>query len=166
MQDTIDVLIIEDNGDDAELMVLELEMAGFTVVWHRVETKDDFLTHLNTQVDIVLADYNLPQFTAPRALDLLLSYGFDTPFIVVTGSISEEIAVACIKQGAADYLLKDRLSRLGEAVRQAIKQRDLRRAQREAEQNLLIMNRAIDTSINAVVLADLSGRITYVNKAF
>lgn len=166
MQDTIDVLIIEDNEDDAELMVLELEVAGYTVVWRRVETKDDFLTHLNTQVDIVLADYNLPQFTAPRALDLLLNYGFDTPFIVVTGSISEEIAVACIKQGAADYLLKDRLSRLGEAVRQAIKQRDLRRAQREAEQNLLIMNRAIDTSINAVVLADLSGRINYVNKAF
>jgi PAS domain S-box-containing protein len=162
----IRVLVVEDHEDDAELMILELQAAGLETAWTRVETADDFRAHLAPDVDIILSDYNLPHLKAPEVLKLLAESGYDTPLIVVTGSISEEIAVATIKQGATDYLLKDRLSRLGEAVRHAIKERDLRRAQREAERNLIVMGRAIETSSNAVAMANLSGEISYINRAF
>lgn len=132
MEQRIQVLIIEDHNDDAELMILELANSGLNFAWERVDTKETFLACLSAEVDVILADYSLPQFSAPDALTLLQESGYDAPFIVVTGAISEEVAVACMKQGAADYLLKDRLSRLGSAVRHAIAQRDLRREQQQA----------------------------------
>jgi PAS domain S-box-containing protein len=165
MPDTIRVLIVEDRHDDAEIMLLALEADNFDVAWQRVETAEDYLKHLSPEVDVVLADYTLPQFGASAALGLLKDSDLDIPFIVVTGTVSEELAVSCMKQGAADYLLKDRLSRLGEAVRQAIKQRDLRRVQRTAEQALTILGHAVDTSINAIVMVDVQGSITYINRA-
>jgi PAS domain S-box-containing protein len=165
MPDAIKVLIVEDRHDDAEIMALALEADNFDVAWKRVETSEDYLRHLSPDVDVVLADYTLPQFNASAALGILKDTGLDIPFIVVTGTVSEEIAVSCMKQGAADYLLKDRLSRLGEAVRQAVKQRDLRRVQRTAEQALTILGRAVETSINAIVMVDVQGSITYINRA-
>lgn len=165
MPDAIKVLIVEDRRDDAEVMLLALEAANFDVTWQRVETAEDYRRHLSPELDVVLADYTLPQFSALIALELLKQTGWDVPLIVVTGTVSEEMAVACMKQGAADYLLKDRLSRLGEAIRQALKQRALRREQRAAEQSLTILGRAVDTSINAIVMVDLQGHITYVNHA-
>ena len=165
MPDPIKILIVEDRRDDAEIVVLALAADNFDVAWQRVETATDYLRHLAPDVDVVLADYTLPQFNASAALDLLKSTGLDIPFIVVTGTVSEEIAVACMKQGAADYLLKDRLSRLGEAVRQAIRQRELRRIQRMSEQALTILGRAVETSMNAIVMVDGQGVITYINRA-
>src|SRR5688572_21144809 len=136
MSSLIQVLVVEDKLDDAEIMILELEASGFETAWTRVETAHEFRAHLSASIDVILSDYNLPQFKAPDALEILQASGLDVPFVVVTGSISEEVAVSAIKQGATDYLLKDRLSRLGEAVRQAIEQRDLRRSEREAARNL------------------------------
>ncbi len=165
MPEPIQVLILEDRLDDAEIMVLELEANGFAVSWTCVETADAFLAQLASTPDIILADYTLPRFNAPDALTLLQQTGQDIPFIVVTGSISEEAAVFCMKQGAADYLLKDRLGRLGEAVRHAIQQRNLRTAQHAAEQELIVLGHAVDTSINAVVMTDTRGTITFINRA-
>ncbi|MEM8857977.1 MAG: hybrid sensor histidine kinase/response regulator [Chloroflexota bacterium] len=129
----INTLIIEDRPDDIELLLLELDRDGIEYDWWSVETKEGFLKHLTPDIDIILADYNLPQFSAPEALKLLQESDVDAPFIVVTGSISEEVAVACMKDGAADYLIKDRLSRLGGAIRQALEKRNLERVQKEAE---------------------------------
>jgi PAS domain S-box-containing protein len=165
MIDPIRVLILEDRNDDAEIMVLALEDDGFEVAWERVETPDSLIAHLTPDVDVILADYTLPQFTASDALVLLQKRAIDIPLIVVTGSVSEKIAVACIKHGATDYLLKDRLSRLGEAVRFAIRQRDLRRAQRQAELDLIVLRQAVESSINAVVMTDMQGRIVFANHA-
>lgn len=165
MPDVINVLIVEDRQDDAEIVVIELESDGFDLTWQRVETPEDFLVHLTRDIDVILADYTLPQFSAPQAMMLLQKSGLDIPFIVVTGSVSEEAAVLCMKQGAADYLLKDRLSRLGEAVRHAIVQRNLRQIQRKAEHDLIVLGRAVETSINAVVMTNLEGSITFVNRA-
>ena len=165
MPDPLKLLIIEDRPDDADILVLALEADNFDVVWLRVETAEDYVSQLSPEVDIILADYSLPQFNASAALELLKNAGLDIPFIVVTGTVSEEVAVACMKQGAADYLLKDRLSRLGEAVRQAVKQRELRRVQRAAEHALTILGRAVETSMNAIVMVDLQGVITYINHA-
>src|SRR5262245_55168977 len=116
MSDVLHVLVLEDNLEDAELMVYELEQTGFEVDWRRVESEADYAAHLEQGIDIILADYNLPMFNAPRALQCLRANRLDIPFIVVTGTASEEAVVECMKQGAADYLIKDRMMRLGPAV--------------------------------------------------
>jgi len=128
------VLVLEDRAADAELILHELRQAGFDPDWRRVETEPDYLAHLDPKLDIILADYTLPQFGALRALHLLQECGLDIPFIVVTGSISEEVAVECMKKGAADYLLKDRLVRLGQAVTHALENKQLRLEHKRAEE--------------------------------
>lgn len=140
----IRVLILEDHPTDAELMVLELKRAGFAPSWERVDSEPGYLEKLGPRWDVILSDYVMPQFKAPRALQLLKKSGLEIPFIIVTGSISEEIAVESLKQGATDYLLKDRLTRLGPAVKQALEQKKLReeklaeRKRAEEEQKRLL----------------------------
>ena len=122
---SLQVLILEDQPSDAELVLDELRQAGFKPEWRRVDTRADYLAHLSEDLDLILADYSLPQFNALEALHGLQQSGLDIPFIVVTGTISEEVAVECMKQGAADYLLKDRLTRLGPAVVKALEDKGL-----------------------------------------
>ena len=129
----LSLLILEDRPADAELMLYELRQAGFEPHWQRVETRADYLAQLHPALDVILADYDLPQFGAPRALQLLQERKLDVPFIVVSGRISEEVAVECMKQGAADYLLKDRLARLGPAVAHSLQEKKLRDEKRQAE---------------------------------
>ena len=136
MATSLRVLILEDRSADAELMLHALRRAGYEPDWRRVETEPDYVAHLEPTLDVILADYNLPQFDALRALQLLQERNLDIPFIVVTGTIGEEAAVECIKQGAADYLLKDRLARLGSSVAHALEQKRLRDVQRQAEEAL------------------------------
>jgi two-component sensor histidine kinase/CheY-like chemotaxis protein len=134
--DRLRVLILEDRGDDAELALHELRQAGFIFDWRRVHTAEDFVAQLGWPPDVVLADYTLPQFDALRALRMLQERDLDMPFIVITGSLSEEVAVECMKQGATDYLLKDRLTRLGPAVRQALEQKRLRDERKRADERI------------------------------
>lgn len=128
------VLIIEDRVEDAQLSIHQLRRSGYAPVWHRVETEEDYLAHLGGSLDIILADYALPQFDALRALRLRNEHKPDVPFIVVTGVLGDELAAKCIKHGANDYLLKDRLARLGPAVKHAIEQKCLQAEKRLAEQ--------------------------------
>jgi PAS domain S-box-containing protein len=130
------VLILEDQPADADLMVRELRRAGFDPDWCRVEVEEDYLIHLDPALDVILADYRLPRFDALTALHRLQERGLDIPFIVVTGALGDEAAAECVKKGATDFLLKDRLARLGPAVVNALEQRRLRREQREAEMAL------------------------------
>jgi PAS domain S-box-containing protein len=135
------VLILEDNPADAELMERQLKKAGIGFVSHHVDTRNGFLKALKSfKPDFILADYMLPKFDALQALALRSKNAPLTPFIVVTGSISEEIAVKCMKQGADDYLLKDRLARLGEAVRNSLANRRLQAEKKAAEEALHEMN--------------------------
>lgn len=132
---SLHVLILEDHEDDAALMLRELRREGYTPVWEWVQNESEYLARLQEhEFDLILADYSLPQFDALRALDVVRTSALDVPFIIVSGSISEEVAVHCMKQGAADYLLKDRLSRLGPAVTQALRAKQLRDEKRRAEQ--------------------------------
>ena len=130
------VLLLEDNRSDAELVVYELQDAGFTPDWQRVETEADFLAQLRQEPDLILADYNLPGFDAMRALELRNQHCSHVPFLIVSGSIGEELAVSAMKHGASDYLLKDRLARLGQAVVQALEQRRLREAQEQSQTHI------------------------------
>src|SRR5262249_18988797 len=116
------VLLLEDSPDDARLILHGLRRAGFEPIGERVETERDFLAHLDPAPEIILSDYHLPQFDALQALRLVQERGVDVPVILVTGAVGEEAAVECLRQGAADYLLKDRLARLGQAVTHALEE--------------------------------------------
>jgi len=128
MSETVRVLIVEDDPVDAELMVRELKRGGFAPDWVRVQTESEYLAQLDREPEVILSDSNMPLFDGFEALDLLQKRGLDIPFILVSGRMGEDVAVEAMKRGASDYLLKDRLARLGEAVRRAI---DLRRLRAE-----------------------------------
>jgi two-component system cell cycle sensor histidine kinase/response regulator CckA len=160
------VLLLEDRPTDAELIVYELERSDFVPDWTRVDTEPGFLAALSPSLDVILCDYQMPAFSALRALELLRERGLDVPFIVVSGSIGEETAIDLLKRGADDYLLKDRLSRLGQAVQRAIDERKLRAAKRDAERALGRAEERIRFALEAsrvgVWEADLkSGRVQW-----
>lgn len=129
-------LILDDRLDDVELLAHELERGGLVHTWRHVATKADYLEQLEWPPDVILADYSLPQFSAPEALELLQTRGLDIPFIVISGSVGEETAVNLLKKGAADYLLKDRLGRVSLAVKRALDERAQRLAVQKAELRL------------------------------
>jgi glycogen phosphorylase len=114
------VLLVEHNPDDAELIVQELHRSGFDLTWDRVDTEETYLACLEKAPTMILADYALPQFSGLRALELLQQRGLGIPFIMVSGTIGEEVAAAVVKQGAKDFVLKSRLNRLGTAVVSAL----------------------------------------------
>ena len=122
----IRVLLLEDQAADADLMLYELRKAGFDPDWRRVETEEEFIAHLDPALDVILADYALPQFDGLRALHRLKERNLDIPFIIVSGMLGDELAARCIKEGVTDYLLKDRLERLGFAVANAMEEKRLR----------------------------------------
>ncbi len=137
----IHVLLVEDNLSDMELVLRTLRRDGFDGEFDAVQTADDFAQRIRTKsYDIVLADYNLPQWTGMEALEMLHQEGLDIPLILVSGALPDETAVDCIKRGASDYILKDRLARLPAAVRSALEDKKLReereRAQRELAQKV------------------------------
>src|SRR5579863_2784749 len=148
-QTPLAVLILEDREADARLMVHELGSAGYLAVWERVETEADFLDRIEREPELILADYNLPQFDALSALRLLRERNLDIPFIIVSGSIGEELAVQAMQDGAADYLLKDRLARLGPAVTKALAQKKLRESKRQAEESLRITERRLQQLVSS-----------------
>jgi two-component system sensor histidine kinase/response regulator len=115
------ILILEDVATDAELMELELRRANIPFLSKRVETRDDFIRELHDFApDLILSDYYLPAFVGLEALAIVAEDSPDVPFILVTAALGEEHAVEVIKRGAADYVLKDRLSRLPSAVLRAL----------------------------------------------
>ncbi len=157
------VLILEDRATDAELMVHELRQAGYDPDWRQVDNEADYIEGLSQDLDIILADYTMPQFDAMRALKLLHRRGVEVPFIIVTGTVGEEVVAECMRQGATDYLLKDRLGRLGSAVERALHQKLLNEEKRQAEENLRSTNELLQALINAAPLAidilDTQGRV-------
>ncbi|MBN1310239.1 MAG: PAS domain S-box protein [Anaerolineae bacterium] len=120
------ILFLEDNPSDVILMLRSLRSSGFTPDWKVVQTGQEYEAQLGSDFDVILADYTLPDFDGLMALKILQERDLDIPFIVVTGNVGEEVAAECIKQGAADYLLKDRLDRLGDAVKRACQDKKLR----------------------------------------
>jgi PAS domain S-box-containing protein len=137
MRTPIRLLVLEDSSTDAELLVHELTAGGYDCVWRRADNGTSFASLLDGDVDLVIADYSLPSFTALDALDLVEERRLDVPVIVVTGAVGEESAVECLRRGAVDYLLKDRLARLADAVARALQDRRAREAARAIQRALV-----------------------------
>src|SRR5215208_2695044 len=140
MPNLLHALIVEDLLADAELLVRELRRGGFEVVWNRVQTEPEFISALKEVPDIILADYYLPHFGAPRVLEIVREQNSNIPVIVVTGAIEEENAISTIKQGAVDYIWKDRLVRLGEAVRRALEVKKLHQEKQRSELRIELLS--------------------------
>ena len=161
MPEPLRVLIVEDQPDDAELIAEYLRDAGLTAVWERVDTEASFAAKLDAGFDLIIADYHLPQFGAPRALDVLKERGLDIPFIVVSGTIGEDAAVAVMRSGARDYVFKENLSRLRPAVEREVRAAAERKAARVAQGEYLRRLASIfDSALDAVVTMDANGVIT------
>ncbi|MGE3309134.1 MAG: SpoIIE family protein phosphatase [Limisphaerales bacterium] len=163
-------LILEDSEFDARVMVQALRAGGYEVQSRRVETGDAMEEALTAQPwDIVLADYNMPAFNAPQALRILQAAGLDIPFIIVSGGIGEDVAVAAMKAGAHDYVMKGSPARLLPAVDRELREAEMRRKRREAEGKLreseLRYRSLWETSPDAVLLCDEAGEIGFANPA-
>jgi signal transduction histidine kinase len=131
------VLHVEDNAWDAELVAQALRKGGFSAAIEVVQSEAEFEKQLQLQTpDVVLADYNLPQWSGMEAVKLMHRAGVDVPVILVSGALGDVTAVDCIKQGATDYVLKDGLARLPEAIRRALQEKEVLRLRRKAEEDL------------------------------
>ena len=161
------VLIVEDRAVDAELAEREVKRALSHCTFARVDTADSYRAALDSfQPDLILSDYVLPAFDGLAAVRLAREHAPLTPVIIVTAAINEDTAVECMKAGAVDYVIKEHIKRLGQAVVQALEQKQVRQARRQAEQDLRIKSFAVESSTAAICLGDLEGRIFYANDAF
>ena len=139
------VLVVEDAPVDVELMLHSLQESGFDAVADVVQTAEEFTQQLRKHTyDMVLADYNLPQWNGMEAIEVLRREGLDIPLILVSGALGELRAVECIKQGAADYVLKDHLARLPESVRRAMNEKRLREERNQYLEELARSNRDLE----------------------
>lgn len=165
------LLIVEDNEADVALVLRELRRTGLTPEWQRVDNEGDYLTLLHENLDLVISDFDLPQFNGMRALELLKQRHREIPFILVSGTIGEDVAVEAMRRGATDYLLKDRLARLGPAAQQAVTEGRLRRERRAAEAALRASEerfRELAENINEVfwITDPAKARMLYISPAY
>jgi putative nucleotidyltransferase with HDIG domain len=131
------ILLIEDSEDDARLVLREIQRSGYEVEFERVETADAMRVALTRRAwDLIICDFSLPQFSAPKALELLKQSGYDIPFIIVSGTIGEESAVNALIAGAHDFIIKGNFARLIPAIQRELKEAEVRHERREREREL------------------------------
>ena len=157
------ILMLEDNPADEELVLLELRRAGIDADTGRVSTREAFEAQLDRRPDAILSDYQLPQWTGLDALQLVRGRGLQVPFIIVSGTVGDELAVEAMRQGADDYLLKDRLSRLGAALMQALERKQLREEAQASEERFRAM---FEKAAVGITHTDLEGRFVMANPKF
>ena len=170
MVKSLRVLVVEDSEDDVDLLVRELRRSGYDPVYERVESAEAMQTALDQQSwDLVVADYTMPRFNALAALALLKESGLDVPFIIISGTIGEERAVAAMKAGAHDYLTKGHLARLAPVVERELREARVRQEHRQAEEALRDRERyfraLIENTSDVITTLDAAGRITYASPA-
>jgi signal transduction histidine kinase len=154
----IKILLLEDLEDDAGLIQRELQKMNVQFEMKRVDSRSEFVDALRGyKADVILSDHSLPQFNSFDALKLCRRAGLQVPFILVTGTVSEEFAVSCLKQGADDYVLKSNLTRLSTAINNSLKQRKLEKDRKTAEitlrtqnEELVKINKELDSFVYSV----------------
>src|ERR1700722_2819613 len=153
MGERLRVLLVEDSKNDAELILRRLTKAGYDVYSQQVEDPDEMRAALTPpDWDVIIADHQMAHFDAPGALRMLHETACDIPFILVSGSIGEELAVAMMKSGAHDYILKHNLARLVPAVEREIREARSRRGRRQAEKDLVESQERLALAVEATQL--------------
>lgn len=170
MKDQIKLLIVEDNDDDALLEISELDSEGVDVVYKRVETIEDFVIALNNSTwDLIISDYNLVGFNGIQVLEAFKKTGIEIPFIIVSGTIGEEKAVAAMKAGANDYVMKDHLSKLPPVVKRELLDASNRRERKMAEEELgneqYLFTMLMDNIPDHIYFKDKESRFIRLNKS-
>ncbi len=159
------VLVVEDVQDDVDLLLRNLSKGGYQVAHKRVDTRDTMIAAIEEeQWDLLISDYNLPQFSGEKALEIYHEQGLDVPFIVISGVIGEEVAVVMMKSGAHDYIMKDNLTRLVPAISRELNDADVRKKRRLAElelkQNEQKLRLLVHSMSDTVFVIDSAGLIT------
>ncbi len=167
MDARLKILLVEDLTLDADLIKREIKNSGFNITSLVVETKKEYIEALKEfDPDIILSDYSLPTFDGRQALLIRAELAPYVPFILVTGSNNEETAVECMKAGADDYILKDNMKRLGQALKAALEKKAILRLKKEAEEKLSVLSRAVEQNPALILITGIDGKIEYVNKRF
>ncbi len=171
MKKKIRILIIDDSEDDALLEVNQIKKSGYEVYFQCIDTANEMVEALQEEKwDIILADYSMPKFNGIEALELLKKSKLDIPFIIISGTIGEELAVEAMRAGAHDYIMKNNLKRLLPAVEREIQEAALRaertlleQKKKLAEERLKVFSHAVEQSPVMIILTDTNGIIGYVN---
>lgn len=167
MGKSLNVLFIEDSEADAELTTAELARGGFIPYTERVETRHSMLDALTkAEWDVILCDYSMPRFSAEAALQTLKESGQDIPFIITSGAVDAEDTVSLLKQGAHDFMNKEALARLVPAIEREIREAEVRRQRRLAEERVRILSSAVQQSPVSVLITNPEGKIEYVNPKY
>jgi PAS domain S-box-containing protein len=170
MNDSIRILFLEDTLTDAEIIWRQIKKDGISFTRKLVETRVDYVDALKSfDPEMIISDFALPQFNGLEALKIRNELTPSIPFILVTGSINEEVAVNCMKAGADDYIIKENLSRLGTAIKSALKNKEIIRQKDSAEnlikQERIMLRTLIDNLPAPVYILDAKGRKVIANKA-
>ena len=165
------VLLIEDSEDDAELLLRTVRRGGYSLVSKRVATQVDMISALeNQEWDLILSDYAMPGFSGQGALAIWREKDMEIPFIVISGTIGEETAVAMMRAGASDYLMKQNLARLNAAIERELREAQIRREHKRAERFLRASEQRfslfMDHFPGLVFIQDVTGQMVYVNRQF
>jgi len=168
MKNTLRLLLVDDSEDDAMLVSRELKRAGYDLHFIRVDTPQAMQEALDNQPwDFVIADYSMPRFSGLAALKLMQKSGRDLPFILVSGTIGEEVAVTAMKAGAHDYLMKDDLVRLAPAVERELQEARVRTARKQAEEELRRLKSfnedIVQNIFDGITVTDENGIINFIN---
>src|ERR671915_2065947 len=158
------VLLVEDSEDDALLLVRMLRRGGYDPAWERVDTAAAMEAALDGHSwDLVISDHSMPAFSSAAALGLLRRKGFvDLPFIIVSGQIGEDAAVAAMKAGAHDYLMKDNLARLNSAIERELRDAEVRRERRQAEEKYRSI---FENAVEGIFQTTVEGQFLTANPA-
>jgi CheY-like chemotaxis protein len=166
VQTPLHVLIVDDSDDDARLLVRELTRVGYDVTSRRVDTGEALARALSDAWQVVLCDFTLPRFSGEEALRLVKVSGLDLPFIYVSGTIGEENAAEAMVAGASDYVMKDRLARLGPAVDRAVRDREERtRSERGLQRRIRVNEALFSQAVVSFLIFDRDYRIVQVNES-
>jgi len=167
MKKNLRILIVEDSENDALLLLRELRKGGYEPVFKRVETEKAMAEAIeNDTWDIIISDYSMPRFNGLDALETSQRYDMDIPFIVVSGTIGEDIAVATMKAGAHDYFLKDNLTRLVPAIDRELHDAEIRRAHKLSLEKLRRSERIVSSSTDMMALLDVNFVYLFANDAY